>query len=94
MREVALVAALRRSIVVWPITAVYCTGVALILLIVHESLSATVAIIIFAFGTLLITLISVYGELLEVHRIVTSQNGALLARVEQLLDEMHEDGGT
>lgn len=62
--------AVRRSVVIRPVTEVYLAGVGVLLLVVRNMVSLAEGLIVFGVVTMMILLMNVYRELVQVHTLL------------------------
>lgn len=81
-----------KSISAFPITILYLTGVAVIVLIQRDTVGVMSGIFILGFLTMITLVVSVIREMRIVHNIVAQQHDELTTRINQLTDVLEHSG--
>jgi hypothetical protein len=81
-----------RSAAFYPVTVVYLAAVLALIGVVGGVLSLEVGLTALGFVAMLVVLVSMRGDVGQIHVLVNSQHDALLERVDELLDALHEAG--
>lgn len=76
----------------YPVTTVYLAGVVVAVGIAGGVFDQTVGLAVLTAITLIVVLVSMFREVQVVHHLVNSQRDALLERITELVNAMHEAG--